>query len=166
MSDSCQLTSTACHCHTCDIFVTAPCHSLVTVTSLSRFFRDKVVTVTSVSRFFRDKDVTVTTLSHFFKLRGVAVTCHTCDTTVTSLSRLVCHYPVISVICSCIETIFYLKMLSEILNWIKFAKKNVPKTPLNASPAVISTILNALQSVSEPKLPVLTVSLILEVISL
>ena len=72
--------------------------SSVTVTSLSRFFRDKVVTVTSVSRFFRDKDVTVTTLSHFFKLRGVTVTCHTCDTTVTSLSRLVCHCPCISAV--------------------------------------------------------------------
>ena len=67
----------------------------VTVTSLSRFFRDKNVTVTSLSRFFRDKGVTVTTLSHFFKITGVTVTCHTCDMTVTSLSRPVCHSPCI-----------------------------------------------------------------------
>ena len=52
--------------------------------------------VTSLSHFSRDKGVTVTRLSHFFKLRGVTVTCHTCDMTVTSLSRPVCH-------CRCIS---------------------------------------------------------------
>ena len=68
----------------------------VTVTSLSRFFRDTGVTVTTLSRFFRDTGVTVTILSHFWKLRGVTVTCHTCDMTVTSLSRHDCHCPCIS----------------------------------------------------------------------
>jgi len=68
------------------------CH----VTSLSHVFKISSVTVTSLSRFFRDKSVTVTTLSQFFKLSGVTVTCHTCDMTVTSLSRLVCHCPCIS----------------------------------------------------------------------
>ena len=54
-------------------FVTAPCHQLVTITGLSRFFRDK--------------DVPDTTLSDFFKSIGV---------TVTSLSRLVYRCPCIS----------------------------------------------------------------------
>ena len=62
------------------------CHSSVSLACHSHWF------VT----FFRNKGVTVTTLSHFFKSMGVTVTCHTCDMTVTSLSRLVCHCPCIS----------------------------------------------------------------------
>ena len=46
------------------------------------------VTVTHVT--------SVTILSHFFKSMGVTVTCHTCDMTVTSLSRLLCHCPCFS----------------------------------------------------------------------
>ena len=121
VSHSRQLASTACHCHTCDINVTSlsqlrvsrlslslVCHVFsvtrvslslsshtyfVTMMSLSLPCDDFSVTRVSLSLVCHGFFVTRLSLSHFFKLRDVTVTCHTCDTTVTSLSRLACHCP-------------------------------------------------------------------------